>query len=45
MGEVAVIPGKLPRFDKDARDRITMPPNKLGRRMHDNVGPILKRTT
>src|SRR5207249_612353 len=42
MGEVTVIPGKLTGFDENARDRIAMTPNELGRRMHDNVGSILK---
>src|ERR1700693_4525655 len=42
MREFAVIPGKLSRFDQYARDRSTVPADKLGRRMHYYIHSMLK---
>src|SRR6266566_8278142 len=42
MREIAVIPGKLSRFDQYACDRSTMPTDKLGRGMHYDISSMLK---
>ena len=42
MWEIAIIPGKLSRFDQRSGYRGTMPTNELGCRVHYDIRSMLK---